>query len=352
LFPWGEHAYWDFFEEKPGAAVHEFLGGIPNAFWESLWQISPDAVRREADGLLNHVTDLDTFHFDRHADLFKPMPDPRPRGGGGLDFPRHAGFYIYVWGFLYSKTQESKYAGWILKMIDHHWRFRDADGILPSTTRGSQAQIASAESTLSLGVSLLETAGILPNGNLKDRCQNVGEAYVTAVLRLSHQPTEGKFHASLQAKPGAERTPDYSEPYRYGYGGGFTADNANLLLAVHRMTKDNQALILAEDFASFYARNEPPPAHEIVRAHVYASIIGLFTDLYTITGKRTHLEQAERYAKLAIERLFFSGLFRGATAVDHYESDLMPGNLAYNLLWLEMAKSNSATKAKPNYFNR
>src|SRR6185503_13976623 len=110
------------------------------------------------------------------------------------------------------------------------------------------------------------------------------------------------------------------------------------VLALFRLTGDERALQLAEQFASFYSRNDPPPAHEIVRAHVYASIIGLFTDLYTLTGKRPYLEQAERYAKLAIERLYFGGLFRGATAVDHYESDLMPGNLAYNLLWLEIAK--------------
>jgi hypothetical protein len=145
------------------------------------------------------------------------------------------------------------------------------------------------------------------------------------VLRLPHQATEGKFLSTLHSKPGAVRTPDYSEPYRYGYGGGFSADNASLLLAVHRLTPNEQALKLATDFARFYSRNDPPPAYEIVRAHVYASIIGLFIDVYTLTKESTYLAQAERYARLAIERLFYNGLFRGATAVDHYESDLMPG---------------------------
>lgn len=347
LFPWGEHAYWNFHEEKPGADVHEFLGGIPHAFWEDLWQADSNAVRREADGLINHVTDLDNYHFDRHADLFKPMPIPRPRGGGGLDFPRHAGFYIHLWGFAYSKTQDQKYAEWISRVIDHHWRARGADGILPSTTRGAQSQIATAESTLSLGVSLLETAAILSAGDLKDRCQSAGEAYVQAALKLPHQPSEGKFLSTIQSQK-----PDYSEPYRYGYGGGFSADNAVLCLAVYRLLKNADALKLAEEFAEFYSTHQPPPAHEIVRAHVYASIIGLFIDLHSITGKPTHLEQAERYAKFAIERLFYNGLFRGATSVDHYESDLMVGNLAYNLLWLETAGRDSPIHPLPNYFNR
>ena len=348
LFPWGEHAYWDFFEEKPGAEIHEFLGGVPDAFWESLWKMDANAVNREADGLINHVTDLENFHFDRHADLHKTLPTPR-RGGGGLDFPRHAGFYIHLWGFVYAKAPDKKYADWIGKMIDHHWRFRDVDGILPSTTRGAQAQIATAESTLSLGVSLLETAEILSEGDLKKRCREAGEAYVGAVMQLKHLAVEGKFVATLDVK---SRKPDYSEPYRFGYGGGFTADNANLLLAVNRIKKDHRALEFAEGFAEFYAKHEPPPAHEIVRAHVYASIIGLFTDLYDLTRKPVYREQADRYAKLAIERLFYKGLFRGATGLDHYESDLMPGNLAYNLIWLDGVKRGDKIKVAPNYFNR
>jgi hypothetical protein len=351
LFPWGEHAYWDFFEEKPGASIHEFLGSVPHDFWEILWRINPEAVRREMEGLINHVTNLRDFHFDRHADLFTSLPESRT-SGGGMDFPRHAGFYIQAWGFLYSKTPEKKYADWILQMIGHHWPHRDKNGILPSTTRGAQAQIASVESTLSLGVSLLETAAILPPGEIRERCQSAGEEYTKAVVRLPHRAREGKFLASMYRKPPAEIVEQFSDPYRYGYGGNFTADNASLLLAVHRLTGNQSALKLAEELAAFYARNDPPPPYEVVRAHVYASIIGLFTDLYSLRKDPAHLAQAERHAELAIERLYYKGLFRGATGIDHYEGDLMPGNLAYNLVWLDTVKSKGPLELKPNYFNR
>jgi hypothetical protein len=353
LFPWGEHAYWDFFEEKPGHPTHEFLGGIPIEFWERLWELDARAVRAEADGLLNHISDFETYHFDRHAELSKPLPQPRPKGLGGLDFPRHAGFYIHVWSFLYSKTGESKYADWAIQLLDHHWRARDATtGILPSTTRGSQSQTATAESTLSLAVSLLESAARLSASPLKDRCEKAGREYAAAVMRLPHQPTEGKSVATFPVKSGPLAAPDFSEPYRYGYGGGFTADNAALLLAVFRLTGDQRAMDIARGFASYYEKNDPPGAHEIVRAHVYASIVGLFTDLYSLTNESSHLRQAERYARLSIERLFYRGLFRGATSIDHYEGDLMVGNLAYNLLWLHAVKTKELGSVSPNYFNR
>jgi hypothetical protein len=353
LFPWGEHAYWDFFEEKPGHPTHEFLGGIPISFWETVWSLDPNALRAEADGLLNHIVDLDTFHFDRHADLFQALPTPRPRNLGGMDFPRHAGFYISLWAFAYSKTSHPKYVTWSLKMIDHHWGSRDVGtGILTSTTRGSQAGTATAESTLSLAVSLLESASLLPAGEAKERLASIGKAYARSVLSLPHKPKEGQFLSSFPMKTDPSQKPDYTEAYRYGYGGGFSGDCASLVLALHRLTGDQRALLIAEQCASFYAVNDPPPPHEIVRAHVYASILGLFTDLYSLRKKPEHLEQAARYAHLAIERLFHKGLFRGATSIDHYEGDLMVGNLAYNLLWLYAQEQNPGLKVAPNYFNR
>jgi len=78
----------------------------------------------------------------------------------------------------------------------------------------------------------------------------------------------------------------------------------------------------------------------------------LFNDLYDLTGRAEHLRQAERYARLAVERLFYRGLFRGATGIDHYEGDLMVGNLVYNLVWLHSVKEKTGVKVEPNYFNR
>jgi hypothetical protein len=353
LFPWGEHAYWDFFEEKTGHPTHEFLGGIPAAFWQRLWDLNSDALRREADGLLNHVGNLDTFDFARHADLAKPLPNPRPKGLGGMDFPRHAGFYIGLWTFAHFKTADAKYLDWALKMIDHHWRARDPQtGILPGTTRGSQANLASVESTLSLAVSLLESARLLPEGETRKRYEGAGRAYAESVIRFGHRPEAGQFLSSFPIDRGPQQQPDYSEPYRYGYGGGFTADNASLLLALFRLIDEARALRLAEGFADYYSKHDPPPAHEIVRAHVYASIVGLFADMYSLRQEPQHLAQAERYGRLAVERLFHRGLFRGATSIDHYEGDMMVGNLAYNLVWLHSLKEKQALKIEANYFNR
>ena len=55
---------------------------------------------------------------------------------------------------------------------------------------------------------------------------------------------------------------------------------------------------------------------------------------------------------LAVERLYDRGLFRGATGINHYEGDMMVGNLVYNLVWLHALKHPSAIRMEANYFNR
>ena len=351
LFPWGEHAYWNFYEEKNTYDIHEFLGGTPFSFYERMWKINADALRSEADGLINHIKNFDNFDFDRHADLEKPMPVPRPKEYGGMDFARHGGFYIGLWTFMYSKTQDLKYLGWAQKMIDHHWNQRSLKSGLPSNRKGTKD--ASAVSSLSLALNLLEGAEILPAGDVRTRFETVAKTYIDGIMRLPHKPATGEFLIDLQMDQAPENaTGTYGSPYSYGYGGGLSADYAGLLMGIYRKTNDKRALDLAKGFADFYARNNPPPITETVFARAYASIIGLFNDLYQVTGDLNYLNHSKRYAKDAIEQLYHNGMFRGATNINHYEGDMMVSSLVYNLVWLDALINKSQIKIEPNYFTR
>ena len=351
LFPWGEHAYWNFYEEKNTYDTHEFLGGVPNSFWERIWKLNNKALTAEADGLINHIKNLDNYDFNRHADLKKPMPIPRPEKYENMDFPRHAGFYIGLWTFVHSKTKDPKYLDWSQKLIDHHWKMRSDKSGLPPNKRGTKD--ASAVSALALALNLLEAAPLLPQGAMRSRYETVAKTYLDGILRLPHKPAEGQFLIDLQMDETPENaTGTYGEPYTFKYGGGFSADYASLLLGVYRLTKDERALKLAEGFADYYARNNPPPMTQAVFARVYATVIGLFNDLYELKGNAEYLAQSKRYAKDAIEKLYYKGLFRGATNINHYEGDMMVGTLAYNLVWLEALEKKSPVKIEPNYFTR
>ncbi|MGQ9575717.1 MAG: hypothetical protein ACUVUC_10400 [Thermoguttaceae bacterium] len=305
-------------------------------------------------GLLNHVVNLETFDFDRHADIRRVLPVPRPAGMGFLDFPRHGGFFVHLWTFVFAKTGDPKYLDWAGKIIEKFERARSPISGLPSGCPGRRGdRTASAETMRSLSVSLLEASRLLPPGAAQDRYHQAAKGYLDSILPLPPRPDEGRLLVSfpMDVRP-EQATGQYSEPFRYEYGGGLTADEALLLSAANRLSGQKRALRLARCLAAYYARHEPPPPMQIVRAHVYASILGLFADLYAITGQAEYLQQAERYARLAIGRLFHRGLLRGATGIDHYEGDMMVGNLVYNLVWLHSLKAQTGLKVEPNYFNR
>ncbi len=354
LWPWGEHAHWDFHAERAGHRTHEYLGGVPAEFWDRVWTLDAAAVRGEADALLNHVVNLETWDFDRHADIFRPLPQPRPRGLGFLDFPRHAGFFIGLWSYVHGRTGDRKYLEWSLRLADRHWRTRDPASDLPLlATRTARAQTVSVSSALSLAVSLFEAAERLPETPARRRFERMARRYVERIVALPHRPEEGRLLISFPAGEAATpRNAGFGDPYTYGYGGGLSADDAILLLAAHRDSGDPRPLAIAAALGGYYADHDPPAAYEVVRAHVYASIVGLFLDLHALTSRPAHLEQARRYARLAVERLFRDGLFRGATGIDHYESDLMVANLVYALVRLHAVEKGLDLHVPPNTFNR
>ena len=237
-------------------------------------------------------------------------------------------------------------------MLDHHWKMRSKESGLPPNLKG--AKDASAASCLALSLSLLEAAELLPQGDrMRNRYELAAKTYLDAILRLPHKATEGKFLMNVQMDQKPENaTGSYGRPYDFGYGGGFSADYAGLLAGVYRMTKDARALKLAEGFADYYTKNNPPPITDAVYARVYASIIGLFNDLYEIDHKDQYLEQARRYAVYAINNLYYNGLFRGATNINHYEADMMESCLVYNLVWLDAIGKKTDVTIEPDYFAR
>ena len=352
LLPWGEHAHWDFFREAVANPVHEYLGWPPLASWQRMWEIDPAALRAEGDGLLEHVVDLDTFDFDRHAGHREAPARAAAAGRGlhGLPPPR---------GLLHRPVD--------LPPRPHRRAALPGVGSADGGPPGAEARPALGPAAVlrpgagaRLGGERAELLGDRPRGRrappARRGARPPGAARARVRGRNPGPPAPGGRGRAPRRRPdrreGRRRPGRVHRPYLCAYGGGFTANDAVLLLALHRLTGDPRALALARACAGHYARSEPPPPWEVVRAQVYGSIIGLFSDLYELEGRAGDLAQAERFARLAIERLYHRGLFRGATGIDHYEGSLMVSNLVYGLVRLHTLKARSPVAAPPDTFNR
>jgi hypothetical protein len=335
IWPWGEHAHCDFRTNTPGHTTHEYLGAPSLEFWERAWEMSPEAVTGHASGLINHVVNLDTFEFNRHANILEPLPEPRPEGLGFLDFPRHGGFFMQTWAFAWSKTGDAKYLDWIERMLDHQEdTLLTEAGLLPSTSeRAGRPVSASLSSTFSCALSMLESVPLLGDTDTARRMERTANGYIEAVAQQSRI---------------ANSTPSFTSHY----GAGALAGSAMQYVHAHRITGDERFAPMARAVAEKYAEIEELPRVRNTPAQVFGSIINLMLDMHEIDGDARWTDAAERYARTAIERLYYDGLFRGATELWYYESELWVSNLVYALVRLHTVTESTPHRVPPIAFQR
>ncbi len=356
LWPWGEHAHWDFYEEQVGHTIHEHLGMAPRSFWEKAWELRPEAIVGEADGLINHVVNLETFDFNRHANVLEALPEPRAEGMTFLDFPRHGGFYMGVWAFAYSKTGDEKYLDWITAMMDHFEDNTHPDsGLMRMATAERGRESARLTTAVSAGLTMLESVPLLGDTPQAERCETMARRLITSVANLPHRLEEREFvRAAAYAGPSVTDKLKWHAPgFAAHYGGGtFLGTEARMWVLAWKLTGEQRCLDIARAMAACYAEVELLPETEHTRAQVFGTLVNLMVDMHEADGGEQWLPAAERYGQQAIGKLYYDGLFRGATNLCYYESELWVSNLVHSLLRLHAATSDGGETVDSLFFAR
>ena len=334
IWPWGEHAHCDFRTNTPGHNTHEYLGAPSIDFWELAWQLNSDAVTAHASGLINHVVNLNTFEFCRHASIMEPLPVPRPEDPGFLDFPRHGGFFLQTWAFAYSKSGDAQYLEWIEGLLDHHENTVLDSGLLPGCSPGSSRPTgASLGSTFSCALSMLESVPLLEGTETAGRVERIALGYIDAVAEQSRiANSEPRFTAA--------------------YGAGALAGSVMNYIHAYRLTGDERFPPMARAVAERYADLDEIPEVRNTPAQVFGSIVNLMLDMHELDGDPRWVEAAESYAQTGIERLYYDGLFRGATELWYYESELWVSNLVYALARLHAITEDTEHQVPYTAFQR
>lgn len=317
LFPCGEHAFWDFKEEKVGGLpTQENLALVPSEFWKHLWRINPEATERHIRGLRHHFLPGNKVIWNRHASILTEKLPTRP-----APFPRHGGFYIYEWAFLHSKKPDPV----LLK-----WAKETAEANKP----------AGNMSVISLGLSLLRANEMLGKDAI-DEFDTLGRECLGPVIK--QYPVDRKNAVIKIFVPHNE---EFQPGRTYGFwdkiyepSGGYAFVGAEKLalmcLCAYRLTDSTEHLQYAKDVWDTYQTLERPTDKAITPGK-YGGLIALSLDLYDIMGQKKYLEYAKRNADWAVDELYENGLFRAGTGRDYYEAANGVGSLLIELLRLHL----------------
>nr|MBP8952825.1 hypothetical protein [Armatimonadota bacterium] len=136
------------------------------------------------------------------------------------------------------------------------------------------------------------------------------------------------------------------------YGGEFLCMDGLLWVQAYRVSGNTRFLDIARGIAGFYAREPRVPEQTNTRAKVFGSLVELMLDMAELDGGDQWLPAAESYARQGVELLYHNGIFRGATGLWYYESELWPSTFVHSLVRLAAVLDGKGTQVPTNYFHR
>lgn len=345
LFPWGEHSFWNLEEDgvgngslyvnpaARGSAIHDHLRQAPVWLWEKLQAFNPRCVERFAEGLDYHWIEGAHEEYIRHAHI--EQRTYHTRGARSCDFPRHGGFYILDWTCAYLHTGREDFLRQIHDMLDYWWEKRDDRGLLLIESRSPETdtrfhRVNAPGQTLSLGVSLLESAELLREREpvLAATMRERARVYLNGFLAAPHDLARDVFVILSHRDTGevTEAMPVWGSVY-----GVWPASYVALAaLLGYRFTGEMRLLAWAEAVGRAYA-GQPLPADTAVPAMDAGLGLGLLADLFAVTGEDAWLYDGLRLAESLAAAYCDRPLPRGAAGIDWYESQMGPGFLLHGL---------------------
>jgi hypothetical protein len=323
LLPWGEHLSWDVMQDIPISSGtdynHEFAR--PWVLWDRSFELAPEASKQFALGLWNHqIANQKTGGFDRHA------PYDRHEPVDGKDFARHGGFYIHTWAHAYKHTRDDTFLNAIEVILARFERKRrDKDGTMHATIGPLDVETAASMIPEPLAVRLRKFAEIEDTLIIEDLRTQFGQNDVTWTFK----PT-----------------------WQAGYSSGVTAGWAMFGLARYQQVQKKAYKELVIAVADAYVDTLPDEDVDVWPMS-FGHIISAEVAAYKFTGNPVYLEQACRFARMAVDMFWQDNpLPKASLKTGHYETITGADSLALALLEVHAVTNNLKVDIPSNTIDR
>jgi hypothetical protein len=347
LLPWGEHLSWNVVTDEPNwkgdDALHEFFR--PWLLWDRCFEVAPNASRRFALGLWEHqIANHATGAFDRHAGFAKHAPHD------GVDFPRHAGFYIRTWAVAYARTKDEQFLKAIEVLLTRFEQKRHPKtGLIEAHTGDTYAWV---DSSLSLAIDCDGAAHLVP-GALASRLREFAAREDEAFCSLAHEVRDkGGFGTVVDA---ATALPQ-EEPtalWKARYGGHTTAQIGMMCVSRYENTGKVRYRELIHAAADAYMKSLPAETEDAWPV-TFGQAISLQVAAWRSTANQEYLDRARALADVAVQKFFDQGaLPRASLHSQHYETITGADTLALGLVELHLhILAITAVRCPPNTIDR
>jgi len=360
LIWWGWHRHVDVYtDEMTGHLGNHHEIHIQEAIWPILWEINPQAVRREIEAIWKwHVIDKTTGEINRHDD-----------GKRGCDFAFTGGEIAYAFAFLYTKTQDRQWLDRAKLLADYYWKARDRrTNLIPERPNAGTERFDGAYFAPSVvGMhcrSLLAIFEMTGEPQFRDYALTYMKAYGTygwdtkatkfwASVGLDGTPdTRPRSAGSAYDKYQGRGHVDCWQPYVAGFECPLFAPQ--VYAYAYELTKDEDMLETARRWANSIRHAWPPRrcadpswysgyarswAKHGTYADNYGRIISFLLHMHALTGEGEYLVFARTVANEAIAKLYYRGLFRGHPCKPYYEAVDGVGFLLRSLIQLHQVKT-------------
>jgi hypothetical protein len=321
---------WNVLTDKPipqaEDAIHEFAR--PWLLWDRCFDLAPKASEQFAVGLWEHqIADHENGAFDRHASYSKHAPSD------GMDFPRHAGFYIRTWSDAYARTQNPTFTRAIDVLLRRFEGKRHAQtGLIEE--RSGRKDSAPALS-LSLAIDCDAAAARVPEP-LAGRLRAFAAREDAVFCDLPHDwKTRRGFVARLD-KETAVAT-GYTSVWEAAYGTGTTAMLGMMCVARYEATGRAAYRPLIQSAADVYLHSLPAEDTD-PWPMTFGHAISLQLAAWRETARPAYLERARELGNLAVARYWQDrALPRASVKCGHYETITGADTLALALADLHLS---------------